>query len=84
VKKLQDGSLAVGLFYVGEESPSDAFFWDGSPKNKHIHISWEELGISGFPMVRDVWRQTDLGSFKTSYTASVPYHGVVLLRIKEI
>jgi hypothetical protein len=28
-----------------------------------------------------LWRQKDLGQFADSFTASVPRHGVVLLRI---
>jgi alpha-galactosidase len=33
--------------------------------------------------VRDVWRQQDLGIFENSYTAEVPFHGVVLLKISK-
>jgi hypothetical protein len=31
--------------------------------------------------VRELWRQTDLGEFTGSFTASFPRHGVRLVRI---
>jgi alpha-galactosidase len=32
--------------------------------------------------VRDLWAAKDLGTFKASFTANVPRHGVVLVKIK--
>ncbi len=81
VKHLAGGYKAVGLFYTGENSPIESFLWDRKPRNKEIQVSWEELGITGTHDVRDVWRQQDLGNFKTFFSASVPYHGVVLVKI---
>jgi alpha-galactosidase len=67
-KKMEDGSWAVGLFNRGElESP--------------VELAWSELGITGTHRVRDLWRQSDLGEFSGSFHASVPRHGVVLVRI---
>jgi alpha-galactosidase len=67
-KKMADGSWAVGLFNRGElESP--------------VELTWSELGITGKHRVRDLWRQSDLGEFSDSFHASVPRHGVVLVRI---
>ncbi len=67
-KPLEDGSLAVGLFNL-TTSP------------RAIRVNWSDLGISGQPMVRDVWRQHDLGSFATAYSTKVPAHGVDLVRL---
>ena len=67
-KELADGSKAVGLFNLGEtEAP--------------VQINWSDLGLKGKLHVRDLWRQQDLGKFKNSYTATVPRHGVVLIRV---
>lgn len=68
-KPLEDGSLAVGLFNLGE------------PK-KEIIVDWSELGISGERIVRDLWRQKDLGTFDRQYTADVARHGVALVRVR--
>ena len=68
-KPLDDGSLAVGLFNLGEIE-------------KEITLDWSDLGISGGQIVRDLWRQKDIGPFDRQYTATVPRHGVVLVRIR--
>ncbi len=67
-KPMEDGSKAVGLFNRGEFPAT-------------ITANWSELGLTGPQTVRDVWRQTDLGSFAGQFTAHVPRHGVVLVRI---
>jgi alpha-galactosidase len=67
-KPLEDGSLAVGLFSLGD-SPAT------------ITVSWEELGIAGPQHVRDLWRQKDLGLFHRRFEAPVTRHGVALVRL---
>jgi alpha-galactosidase len=67
-KQMADGSEAVGLFNLGENEQS-------------IIVNWHDFGRNGSLKVRDLWRQTDLGKFKDSYTATVPRHGVVLIKV---
>ncbi len=67
-KKLQGGSVAVVLLNRS-----------GSAAN--ITANWSNIGVSGSASVRDLWAHTDLGSFSNSYTANVPSHGVVMLKI---
>lgn len=69
-KPLEDGSLAVGLFNRGEEPASIGF----TPVS---------LGMWGDKIIRDVWRQQDIGTFrdKDRYETTVAPHGVVLLKI---
>ena len=38
---------------------------------------------SGEPTVRDLWRQKDLGKFDNEFTATVPAHGVVLVKVQK-
>jgi alpha-galactosidase len=68
VKSMEDGSKAVGLF-------------NRSLKGMTVSANWLPLGIYGKQRVRDVWRQKDLGSFEKSFSAEVPPHGVVLVRM---
>ena len=68
VKYMEDGSKVVGLFNL-------SFF------DTEITISWEKLGIGKYWRIRDLWRQKDLGRSKESFTAKVPRHGVVLVRL---
>ena len=67
-KKLADGSLAVGLFNRGDLEDT-------------ITADWSRLGITGRYAVRDLWLRKDVGRFSDRYAASVPSHGVVLLRL---
>ncbi|HXI73711.1 MAG TPA: NPCBM/NEW2 domain-containing protein [Verrucomicrobiae bacterium] len=67
-KDLEDGSKAVGLFNLGEEE---------APAT----VKWPALGLAGPQTVRNLWRQKDLGTFNGEFQASVPRHGVVLIRL---
>jgi alpha-galactosidase len=68
VKNLEDGSKAVGLCNRGETTA-------------HLTARWAGLGLRGPQAVRDLWRQRDLGEFGEQFEATVPRHGVVLLRL---
>lgn len=48
-----------------------------------ITLRWEDLGYPATmsASLRDLWKATDVGSFKGSYTASVPSHGVVMVKV---
>jgi alpha-galactosidase len=67
-KTMEDGSKAVGLFNRG------LFPVEVSAK-------WSDLGITGKQVVRDLWRQKDLGTFEEEFKAEIPRHGVVLVLI---
>jgi alpha-galactosidase len=47
----------------------------------NMTVNWSAIGLSGSATVRDLWARTDLGSFSGSYTASVPSHAIVLVKI---
>ena len=52
----------------------------GSTAN--ITVNWSNIGLtSASASVRNLWTHTNAGSFSSSYTASVPSHGVVMLKI---
>ncbi len=66
---LEDGSLAVGLFNRGNALSV-------------VTADWKDLGLSGPRIVRDLWRQKDVGSFEGMFEAAVGPHGVVLVRMR--
>ena len=70
-KQLADGGRAVALL-------------NRSASGADIPVSWTEIGYPDTlaASVRDIWAKKDLGSLKSKVSASVPSHGVVLLRIK--
>ncbi|HSH40422.1 MAG TPA: glycoside hydrolase family 27 protein, partial [Chthoniobacterales bacterium] len=67
-KVLEDGSWAVGLFNRGE-------------KERRVTVRWSDIAVAGTQLVRDLWRQQDIGKFADRFEASVAAHGVVLVRI---
>jgi len=69
MKPLADGSRAVGLF-------------NRQRTTEQIIADFTSIGISGDATVRDLWLKKDLGSFHGKFSAYVPRHGVVLVRIK--
>ncbi len=67
-KPMEDGSLAVGLFNLGEAE-------------REIAAAWTELGLKGRHRVRDLWRQRDRETAMNSVSARVERHGVMLVRL---
>lgn len=66
-KQLEDGSTVIGLFNKSDQKAS-------------IKLSWNDIGLTGPLVVRDLWRQKDLGSFKDAFNSDVNPHGVVLIQ----
>ena len=70
MKPMADGSLVVGLF-------------NRQRTTEKMTVNFSQIGLQGEVSVRDLWLKKDLGSFRGSYSANVPRHGVVLVRIKK-
>jgi alpha-galactosidase len=69
-KPLADGSTAVGLFNLADTA-------------QVISVSDEQLGLTGPRVVRDLWRQKDIGALGGVFSAKVEPHGVVLVGIRQ-
>jgi alpha-galactosidase len=67
-RPLADGTHAVGLFNRGLGP-------------KAVTVQWADLGVKGTQQVRDLWLRKDLGAFKDAFTATVPRHGVVFVKV---
>ncbi len=70
-RDLEDGAKAVGLFNVSYE-PQVAT------------AAWSDLNIQGRHHVRDLWKQKDMGAYDSQFTAEIPAHGVVLVRLTAV
>jgi alpha-galactosidase len=70
-RQLKGGAAAVVLFNrTGTEST--------------IAVEWTQLGLSaGRAGVRDLWAHTDRGQISDRFSAEVPAHGVVMLRVTQ-
>jgi alpha-galactosidase len=69
-RPLADGTHAVGLFNRGL-APND------------VTVRWADLGLNGSQPVRDLWLRKDIGAFKDTFTARVPRHGVVFVKVGQ-
>jgi alpha-galactosidase len=69
MKPMSDGSKVVGLF-------------NRQRTGEQITANFTQIGMHGEAAVRDLWLKKDVGTFKDFYSAYVPPHGVVLVRIK--
>ncbi len=67
-RPLADGTVAVGLFNRGLAA------------NK-ITVPWTLIGRTGAQPVRDLWQRRDLGASRDAFSATVPRHGVVLIKV---
>ena len=66
---MADGSKVVGLF-------------NRQRTVEQMTINFSQIDIQSQASVRDLWMKSDPGTFRGSYSAYVPAHGVVLVKIK--
>ena len=71
IKELVDGTKAIGLFNTGDTPAT-------------VTLPWGDAGLKGPQLLRNLWRQTDIGTFDGSYSVEVAPHGVALLKASEI
>ena len=70
-RQLEGGSTAIGIFNLIDVPTTDS-------------IAWSDFHLSGPQIVRDLWRQKDLGKFDTEFTTPpLPPHGVFLLKLTK-
>ena len=70
VKQLADGSRGVVMFNRSKEAADMSFTWTeaGFPDELKMHV-------------RDLWQHKEMGKFTNKYSAKVPPHGVVALKV---
>jgi alpha-galactosidase len=69
-RPLADGSIAAGLFNRGLDAAE-------------MTATWQDLGVSGPRIVRDLWRQRDVGTVDRQFTVRVPAHGAVMFKVRR-
>ncbi len=68
-RPLAGGAYAVGLFNRGGSSAK-------------VTARWSDIGLRGEAEVRDLWAHADRGRSAGQFSADVPSHGVVLVKVK--
>ena len=67
-RPLADGTKAVALFNRGLQAAA-------------VTARWADIGVTGRQTVRDLWQQKDLGQFADRFSATVPAHGALLIKV---
>lgn len=84
-KEMYDGSIVIGIFNIGKASdPVEAFQWTDEPEGLKINVGATQIGVEGRHLIRDIWRQRDIGTFDEVFGAEVPYHGVMLFKLTPV
>jgi alpha-galactosidase len=69
-RPLHDGSTAVALFNRADQPQT-------------ITVNWSSVGLAGKRLrVRDLWKHAEVRVSGESFAATLPSHGVVLLKVK--
>jgi alpha-galactosidase len=77
-----DGLLEVWAKPLNESGARAVILFNRSASPQDITVHIADLGLgAGDPSVRDLWEHADRDTFSESYTASVPSHGVVMLKV---
>jgi len=66
---LADGAKAVGMF-------------NRELGTMPVTVHFRDIAVGATASVRDLWARKDLGVFQDSFTARVPAHGVVKIKVK--
>jgi alpha-galactosidase len=69
-KPLADGSIAAGLFNLGDAPAT-------------VTLDWDDLHIEGPRTIRDLWTRTTEGTADSTLKATLPSHGMKLVRLWE-
>jgi alpha-galactosidase len=69
IKQLADGSKAIGVFNL-------------SGKTVKYKLNLEKAGLKAGGVLRDLWRQKNLGEAGKTADLTIPSHGVMLLKLK--
>ncbi len=83
VKVRDDGDLEVWAKQMADGSRAVALL-NRSTKKQEIAVQWTEIGYPAHlkAAVRDLWKKQDLGTATGRFSAEVPGHAVVLVRIR--
>ena len=68
VKQLEDGSLALGLLNLSNETIQSKF-------------PFSALQLKGKYKLRNLWKKEDLGIFENEFETNIPAHGIVMLQM---
>jgi alpha-galactosidase len=67
-RPLENGAWAVALLNRGQRATQ-------------VDVVWKEIGVSGSPRVRDLWKRQDRGKVHGGFAEKLPPGGAALFRV---
>ena len=82
LKPLEQGAYAVGIFNTADfgKTPASYFRWEDEQAANYT-LDFNKLKLTGSYNVRNVWTQKEAAANAKSFKATVPHHGVVMLKL---
>ena len=81
-KVRSDAGLEVWSKPLARDGERAVVLFNRTAAPAKIPFTWSEVGLkSGRATVRDLWAHADRGSFTDTWSAVVPSHGVVMVRV---
>ena len=83
-KVRDDGNFEVWSKLLKDSSQA-VILLNRSSSEMRMSVAWQEIGFENdaLLLVRDLWQHKDVGYFKDYYSAAVPSHDVVMLRVEK-
>jgi alpha-galactosidase len=82
LKPLEQDAYAVGIFNTADfgKTPASYFRWEDEQAANYT-LDFNKLKLAGLYNVRNVWTQKEVGANAKNFKATVPHHGVVMLKL---
>lgn len=82
LKPLEKGAYALGIFNTANfgKTPASYFRWEDELPAIYT-LDFNKLKLNGLFNVRNVWTQKTEGNNLKSFKATIPHHGVVMLKL---
>ena len=78
----QSGDQEVWIRDLSGNAKAVVLFNRGTDAAK-MTLKWSDAGVSGKPKIRDLWAHQDVAAEGPEFSATVPGHGVVTLRVSR-
>ena len=83
--KVSFDDLQVWVKPLSGENTVAVALYNRSEEEDQITAYWSDLELPSRPAtVRDLWEEADLGVFEDSFSATVPAHGIVMVKIVSV
>jgi len=80
-RKVRDDGMEEVWAKPLSRAATSVVFLNRGESSVRMQVRFSELGMNGPQAVRDLWERKELGSFKEAFSAEVPPHGAVMVRI---